>query len=149
MKVILNADIKTLGKKGDLVNVSDGYARNFLFPRKLAVEANAANLNTVSQRESAKEYHKSVEIKNAEDLKQQLEKISVTIKVKAGANGKLFGSVTSKEVAEVLASLYGVSVDKKKIVLSEPIKAYGTYILDIKLYANITAKLNVVVVEEK
>ena len=149
MKVILNADIKTLGKKGDLVNVSDGYARNFLFPRKLAVEANAANLNTVSQRESAKEYHKSVEIKNAEDLKQQLEKISVTIKVKAGANGKLFGSVTSKEVAEVLASLYGVSVDKKKIVLSEPIKAYRTYILDIKLYANITAKLNVVVAEEK
>ena len=149
MKVILNADIKTLGKKGDLVNVSDGYARNFLFPRKLAVEANAANLNTVSQRESAKEYHKSVEIKNAEDLKQQLEKISVTIKVKAGANGKLFGSVTSKEVAEVLASLYGVSVDKKKIVLSEPIKAYGTYILDIKLYANSTAKLNVVVAGEK
>ena len=148
MKVILNADVKALGKKGELVNVSDGYARNFLFPRKLAVEANNANLNTMNQRETAKEYHKAVEIEQAEQQKENLEKVTVVIKVKAGANGKLFGSVTSKEIADALLSVHGVSVDKKKINLTEPIKAYGTYNLDVKLYANIAAKLNVVVTEE-
>ena len=127
MKVILNSDVKALGKKGELVNVSDGYARNFLFPRKLAVEANSTNLNTMNQRESAKEYHKSVEIEQAEKQKEQVENISVVIKVKAGANGKLFGSVTSKEISDVLSSVHGISIDKKKINLPDQIKTCLLY----------------------
>lgn len=146
MKVILKADIKSLGKKGDLVNASDGYARNFLFPKGLAVEANAQAMNEFNNKESAKKFHKAEEIKAANELKDKLEGKTVKLTAKAGANGKLFGSVTAKDVSAKIKSEFNESIDKRKIVMQD-VKAFGTVQVDIKIYQGITAKIFVQVSE--
>lgn len=146
MKVILTKDVKTLGKKGEMVNVADGYARNFLFPRGLAAEANAQALTELKNREQAAEHKIAVDTQNARDAAAALEGRTVRISAKAGANGKLFGSVTAKEVAENVKKQFGVEADKRKITM-EDVKSYGTYEAEIKLYSGISAKIYVQVSE--
>ena len=126
MKVILLADVKGQGKKGELKEVSDGYGRNYLLPRKLAMEATADNLNAFKLKEKAKAAQLAAENAKAEENAKQLESIVVKISARAGAGGKLFGSITSKEISEALAAQYGIEVDSKKIVQAEPIKGYGS-----------------------
>lgn len=144
MKVILLADVKGKGKKGELCNVSDGYARNFLFPKKLAVEADNTAMNELKNREESKAHHKKEEIDAANATAKLLQGKTVTIKAKAGSNGKLFGSVTSKEIAAEIKSCLNVEIDRKKMVVSD-IKNFGEYTAQIKLYPGITAELTVVV----
>ncbi len=146
MKVILLADVKGQGKKGELCNVSDGYARNFLFPKKLAVEADNAAMSEFKSKEAAKAHHKEEEIAAAKNTAKLLDGKSVTMKVKAGSNGRLFGSVTSKEVAAEIKNAFGIEIDKKKMSLSD-IKNFGEYTAEIKLYTGITAKITVIVTE--
>lgn len=146
MKVILKEDVKSLGKKGDLVNTSDGYARNFLFPKGLAVEANAQAMNDFNNREKAKKFHKQEEIKAASAVKDKLEGKTFKLTAKAGANGKLFGSVTAKDVADKIKAELGEDIDKRKIVMQD-IKAFGTVEAEIKVYQGITAKVFVQVSE--
>lgn len=146
MKVILTQDVKSLGKKGDLVNASDGYARNFLFPKGLAVEANASAMNEFNNRENAKKFHKAEELKAANELAAKLEGKTFKLKAKAGANGKLFGSVTSKDVAKQIKADINVDIDKRKIVM-EDMKAFGTVQAEIKVYQGISAKVFVQVSE--
>ncbi|MBQ9531546.1 MAG: 50S ribosomal protein L9 [Eubacterium sp.] len=147
MKVILKADVKSLGKKGDLVNTSDGYARNFLFPKGLAVEANASALNEYKNKEKAKQFHKAEEIKAANAVKDELDGKTVKLTAKAGANGKLFGSVTSKDVAEKIKKEFSQDIDKRKIVMQD-VKAYGTFQAELKIYQGISANIFVQVSEE-
>lgn len=148
MKVILLQDVKGTGKKDDIVNVSDGYGRNFLLPRKLAVEATAQAMNDIKNRERAKEYHIEEEKKAARAIAQKLEGITVKIKAKAGTSGKLFGSVTSKEVAEEISRVAGVDIDKRKVNMDD-IKSFGTYSCEVKLYQGISAKLYISVGESE
>ena len=147
MKVILLQDVRGQGKKGEVVNVSDGYARNFLFPRKLAQEATADALNAIKIQEEAKRASDAREKAKMEQLAAQFEKTTVKISAKAGANGKLFGSVTSKEISEELKKQFDIDVDKRRILLDEPIKTFGSYQLTAKLGYDVTAKLNVIVAE--
>ena len=147
MKVILKADVKSLGKKGDLVNTSDGYARNFLFPKGLAVEANASAMNDFNNKEKAKQFHKAEELKAANEVKAKLEGKTVKLTAKAGANGKLFGSVTSKDVAAKLKEDFGEDIDKRKITMQD-IKAFGTVQADVKVYQGVTASIFVQVSEK-
>ncbi len=146
MKVILKADVKALGKKGDLVNTSDGYARNYLFPKGLAVEANAQAMNEFNNKEKAKKFHKAEEIKAANQVKDKLEGMTFKLKAKAGANGKLFGSVTAKDVAAEIKKTANEDIDKRKIVMDD-IKTFGTVQAEIKIYQGITAKVFVQVTE--
>lgn len=146
MKVILKADVKGKGKKGELVNVSDGYARNFLFPRGLAAEADAQAMNELKNKEEAARFHAAEEKKEAQAAADALNGKSVKIVAKAGQNGRLFGSVTTKEVAEALKAQFKVEVDRRKINMSD-VKAHGTYEAEIKLLAGISAKIFVVVSE--
>ncbi|MGN1329105.1 MAG: 50S ribosomal protein L9 [Eubacterium sp.] len=146
MKVILKEDVKSLGKKGDLVNASDGYARNFLFPKGLAIEANSSAMNDFNNKESAKKFHKAEEIKAAQADADKLNGKTFKLKAKAGANGKLFGSVTSKDVAKEIKSELGIDIDKRKIVM-EDIKVFGTVQAEIKIYQGISAKVFVQVSE--
>ncbi|MDE6470607.1 MAG: 50S ribosomal protein L9 [Eubacterium sp.] len=146
MKVILKQDVKSLGKKGDLVNASDGYARNFLFPKGLAIEANASAMNEFNNKESAKKFHKAEEIKAAQAVADKLEGKTFALKAKAGANGKLFGSVTSKDVAAKIKQDLNVDIDKRKIVM-EDMKTFGTVQAEIKVYQGISAKVFVQVSE--
>lgn len=146
MKVILLQDVKGHGKKGELCNVSDGYARNFLFPKKLALQADNAALNELKNREQAAAHHKQEEINAAKETAEKLNGKTVTIKAKAGSNGKLFGSVTSKEIASEIASSLGIEIDRKKMSVAD-IKNFGEYTAEIKLYTGITAKLTVKVTE--
>ncbi len=146
MKVILNQDVKDLGKKGELVNVSDGYAKNFLLPRKIAVVADATAMNELKNREMSKAHHLAVEKANAEAAAQKLEGKSLRISAKAGANGRLFGSVTSKEIAEQIKKTFDIEIDKKKIVV-EDIRSFGTFECTVKVYTGITAKMFIVVGE--
>lgn len=146
MKVVLLQDVKGLGKKGELVNASDGYTRNFLLPRKLAVEANSQAMSELKNRESSEKHRIDTEIAAANDLKAKIEGKTVKLTAKAGANGKLFGSVTSKDVATAINSTFGTSIDKKKVIV-EDIKVFGTYPVDVKLYNGITASLYVSVGE--
>lgn len=145
MKVVLLQDVKGQGKKNDIINVSDGYARNFLFPKKLAVEADANILNEIKNKEAAKQRKIELEKQAARETAEKLQEIIVKIKIKEGTDGRLYGSVTTKDIAEALAEQHKIEVDKRKIVLAEPIKAYGTYSVDIKLYPEISGKLNVLV----
>ena len=140
MKVVLKQDVKGLGKKGELVNTSDGYARNFLFPKGLAVEANAQSLTELKNREQSAKYKIETEIAAAKKSASELEGKTIVITAKAGANGKLFGSVTSKEIAEKVKEQFGIETDKRKIVVND-IKQFGTYEFEIKLYQGISAKL--------
>lgn len=146
MKVILLQDVKGHGKKGELCNVSDGYARNFLFPKKLALQADNAALNELKNREQAAAHHKQEEINAAKETAEKLNGKTLTIKAKAGSNGKLFGSVTSKEIASEIASSLGIEIDRKKMSVAD-IKNFGEYTAEIKLYTGITAKITVKVTE--
>ncbi len=146
MKVVLLEDVKGHGKKGELCNVSDGYARNFLFPKKLAVAADAAALSELKSREDAKAHHKQEEIDAAKATAEKLNGKSVTVKAKAGNGGKLFGSVTSKEISEEIKNSFGITVDRKKMNVGD-IKNFGEYTAEIKLYTGITAKITVKVTE--
>lgn len=148
MKVILQQDVKGQGKKGQLVDVSDGYARNFLLPKKLAVIATAENLNTMKQQDKARRAQQAAEKAEAEALAEKLEGLMVKVPAKAGEGGRLFGAVTAKEVSEALAAQHGVNIAKAKLVLDEPIKACGGYQLKAKLGYEVTGTVNVMVVEE-
>ena len=146
MKVILKQDVKGLGKKGELVNVSDGYAKNYLVPRKIAAFADAAAMNELRNRAASKAYQLAQEKANAEKAAELLDGRTVKVSAKAGANGRLFGSVTSKEISEKIKETYDVEIDRKKIV-SEDIRNFGTYECTLKIYSGITAKIYVVVGE--
>ncbi len=146
MEVILKADVKGLGKKGEKVKASDGYARNFLFPKGLATEANAQSLTELRNREQSNQHKIDVEIANANDSKSKIQGKIVKMTAKAGNNGKLFGSVTSKEVAAEIAKQYGIKVDKRKITMDD-IKNFGSYKIEVKLYTNIVAEMTVMVGE--
>ncbi len=143
MKVILNQDIKGTGKKGDVLNVSDGYARNFLFPRGLAVEANAGNLNEIQKKKEAEAHRKAVNEQAAREIAKRVKEMTVTIKVKAGEGGKLFGSVTGKEIADALLAQHDIEVDKKKIEMDDAIKTVGTHEVKLKLFTGVNATLKV------
>ena len=140
MKVVLKQDVKGLGKKGELVNASDGYARNFLFPKNLAVEANAQNMTELKNREQAAKYKIDTETAEAKRNAERISGKTITITAKAGANGKLFGSVTAKEIAEKIEKEFGIKTDKRKITVDD-IKQFGTYEFEIKLYTGVSAKL--------
>lgn len=146
MEVILKQDVKGLGKSGDKVQASDGYARNFLFPKNLAVEANAQALTEFRNNEAAKQHKIDVDIASANGAKQKLDGKTVKLKAKAGQNGKLFGSVTVKEVAEAIGKQIGVTVDRRKMSMAD-IKNFGTYKAEIKIYNGITASVSVEVGE--
>ena len=143
MKVVLLQDVKSLGKKGELVNVSDGYARNFLFPKNLAKEANAQAMNELKNAEQSKKYKRDTEIAAANKAKAELEGAKFVIKAKAGESGKLFGSITPKEISAEIKRQKSLDVDKRKIVLKDDIKAVGEYEAEIKLYAGVTARVTV------
>ncbi|MCL2592307.1 MAG: 50S ribosomal protein L9 [Defluviitaleaceae bacterium] len=144
MKVILLEDIKGVGKKGDIINASDGHARNFLLPRKLAVEATAKNLNDLELKKKAEEQRKADELQEAQDFKAKIETKTVEISVKTGDGGRLFGSVTNKEVAEALASQTGIVIDKKKISVGA-IKSVGEFSADIKLHPKVSSSLKLII----
>ncbi|MBR6709035.1 MAG: 50S ribosomal protein L9 [Clostridia bacterium] len=145
MKVILTQDVKGQGKKDQMVNVSDGYARNFLLPKGLAIPADAKSINEMKNKEAAAQHKIEVEKQAARDTAAKLAAVTVKLTADAGADGRLYGSVTSKDIAEALQKQHGITVDKRKLVLGEAIKAFGTYAIDIKLYPEITGKINVVV----
>ena len=149
MKVVLLADVKGSGKKGELVNVSDGYARNFLFPKKLAKEANAQALNELKNAEESRAFKIKQETEAAQASADKINGKSVSILAKAGQGGKLFGSVTAKEIAEAIKQQYGVDVDKRKIDTKGDMKAFGTYECEVKLYSGITATVKAVVTEKE
>ena len=146
MKVVLKQDVETLGKKGEMVQVSDGYARNFLFPKGLAAEVNAQVMSELKNKEQAEKHRKAVEIEYAQKAAAALNGQTLHITAKAGQGGKLFGSVTSKEISEQIRKSFDFDVDKRKIS-SDDIKSYGTYEAEIKLYSGITAKIFVSVSE--
>lgn len=149
MKVVLLEDVKSIGKKGELVNVSDGYARNFLMPRKLAKEANAQAMNELKNAEAAKQFKVKTETDQAKQNAENLSGKTVKIYARAGQGGKIFGSVTAKEIAEEIEKQYGVGIDKRKVVLEMDIKAYGTYNFEVKLYNGISAAMSVAVCEKE
>lgn len=146
MKVVLTQDVKGLGKKGELVNASDGYCRNYLLPRKLAVEANSQAMSELKNREAAEKHKLDTEIAEAKKVAASLEGKTVKLSAKAGANGKLFGSVTAKDIAEVISKQLGINIDKKKIQ-AEDIKMFGVYPVEVKVYNGISASLFVSVGE--
>ena len=147
MKVILLADVKGTGKKGEMYEVSDGYARNFLLPKKLAKPATVQAVGEMKAKKASADYHAQVEREAAQELANKLSAVTVKIKARAGENGKLFGAVTNKEIAEALAAQSGNNVDKKKISLAADIKNYGTYEATVKLHPGISAVVKVVVCE--
>ena len=149
MKVILQQDVRGQGKKGQLVEVSDGYARNFLLPKKLAVAATAENVNTMKQQEKARKAQEAAEKAEAEALAKRLEELMVKIPAKAGEGGRRFGAVTAKEISDALSAQHGLNIAKAKLVLDEPIKACGSYQVKAKLGYEISGTVNVVVTEEK
>lgn len=146
MKVVLLQDVKALGKKGDIVEVSEGYARNFLLGKKYAVEATPANLNTLKLQKANADKIAAEQLAEAKETAEKLASVTATVAIKAGENGKTFGSVSSREIAQALAD-QGVEVDKKKIVLPEPIKEFGQYDVKIKLHKDVAASVKVNVVE--
>ncbi|MDE7178896.1 MAG: 50S ribosomal protein L9 [Lachnospiraceae bacterium] len=148
MQIILLEDVKTLGKKGDIVNVSDGYARNFVLPKKLGVEANAKNKNDLKLQKANADKVAAEQLAAAKDLAQLLETKEVTVKIKSGEGGRTFGSVSTKEIAQAAKEQCGLELDKKKIQLPEPLKALGAYEVGVKLHPKVTGKLKVKVVEE-
>ena len=149
MKVILTQDVKGQGKKGQMVEVSDGYGRNFLLPRKLAVEATAENVNTMKMQDKAKQARLAEEKAQAQALAEKLKGVQVHIRARAGQGGKLFGSITSKEISEELKKQFGLDVGKSKIVLGDPIKSFGTFAVKCKLGSEVSGVVNVLVIEEK
>lgn len=146
MKVILKDNIKGVGKKNEVINASDGYARNFLFPKNLAVEATPENMQKLNSQNQAKQYKKDVEKEQAQNIAKKLETITVQIKVQAGENGKIFGSVSSKEISESLEKQYKIVIDKKKIELKEPIKVLGQRNVEARLFEGVIAKIKINVI---
>lgn len=143
MKVILKADIKGVGKKNEVINASDGYARNFLFPKNLAVEANAENMSKLQAQKDSTQYRKDTEKEEAKKLADKLTKIMVRVEVKVGENGKIFGGVSAKDIAENLEKQHNIKIDKKKIDLKETIKTLGIHNVDVKLYEGVFGKIKV------
>jgi large subunit ribosomal protein L9 len=148
MKVILTQDIKSVGKKGQIIDASDGYARNFLLPKKMAVIADATNLNELKTKQDANKYKHDMTMANAKELSEKMKNFELVFKIKAGENGKIFGSITSKDIATELAKKYFVEVDKKKVCLDDAIKTVGVYSIEIKLFEGITGVLKVNVIAE-
>ena len=148
MKVILQTDVKGMGKRGELVNASDGYARNFLFPKKLAIPADKQNLNEWSAKKSSEAHKKELEKEGAIKIKEKLEKVTLELKTKAGENGKTFGSITSKEISETLEKEYKEKIDKKRIVIKEPIKTLGMYTVELRLFEGVVGKLKLNIIAE-
>ena len=148
MKVILLGDIKGVGKKDQVIEASDGYARNFLFPKKLAVEANNENMSKLKSKQESNKFRKDTEKKEAEELAKKLTGIMLKIKVRAGENGKIFGGVSAKEVSDLLKEEYKIEVDKKKIELKETIKTLGVRTLTIKLYEGVIGNLKIDVISK-
>ena len=147
MEVVLLEDVKSLGKKGQIVKVNEGYARNFILPKKLGVEATTKNLNDLKLKKANEEKVAAQQLAAAKELAEKLEKASVTLAIKAGDNGKAFGSVSGKEIGSAIQEQLGLEIDKKKLMLSEPLKTFGTHEVPIKLHRDVTAKLAVKVVE--
>lgn len=148
MKVILLEDVKSLGKKGEIVNVSDGYARNFVLPKKLGVEANSANMNDLKLQKANADKVAQEQLEAAQELAKVLETKEVVVKLRSGEGGRTFGSVSSKEIAAAAKEQCALELDKKKIQLAEAIKSLGVYEVNVKLHAKVTGKLKVKVVEE-
>ncbi len=148
MKVVLLQDVKGQGKKDELINVSDGYARNFLFPKKLAVEADAKILNDIKNKEASRLHKIELEKQAARETAAELQKVVVKIAVQPGnaGDGRMYGSVTTMDISNALETQHGIKIDKRKIVLNENIKSYGSYTADVKLYPEIVGKINIVVV---
>ena len=146
MKVILKDNIKGIGKKNEVINASDGYARNFLFPKNLAVEATPENMQKLNSQNQAKQYKKDLEKEQAQQIAKKLENITVQIKVQAGENGKIFGSVSSKEISENLEKQYKITIDKKKIEIKEPIKVLGERTVEARLFEGVIGKIKINVV---
>ena len=149
MKVILTQDVKGQGKKDQIVDVSDGYARNFLFPKKLALPADAKSMNEIKNKEASKQHKIETERAEAKAVAAKLEGITLVFEYAAGADSKLYGSVTNKDLAEKLATEYKITVDKRKIVLAEPVKTFGTFTADAKLYSDVSAKIKFTVTSKK
>lgn len=145
MKVILTQDVKAQGKKGDVIDVSDGYARNFLLARKLAVIADAKALNEIKNKEAARLHKIEVEKAAANETAQKLQAVLVKIPASAGADDKLYGSITAKDIAEALEAQHGIVIDRRKLSLADPIRAFGSYTVEAKLYPEVTARVNVLV----
>ena len=148
MKVILLKNVKGVGKKDEIINANDGYARNFLFPKNLAIEANSTNLSKLKSKQDSASFKKSEEKKNAEEMKEKLSKIVLKINVKAGENGKIFGGVTAKEISEQLKKQYNYNIDKKKIDVKETIKTIGMFTIDLKLFEGVVGKLKIHIIGE-
>ena len=148
MKVILKTDIKGVGKKDEVINASDGYARNFLFPKNLAVEANKENMSKLKAKQDSAKYQKEQDKEEAMKTADKLSKILLKIKVKAGENGKIFGGVSSKEIAQELSKQYMIQIDKKKIDLKETIKTLGVHNIEIKLFEGVVGKLRIDVISD-
>ena len=146
MKVILKQDIKGVGKKDQIVNAADGYARNYLFPKNLAVPADTGNMNNLKAKNESIAFRKEEDLKEAKEIAEKLKKITLKFRVKAGDNGKLFGGVTAKEISEALKKEYNISVDKKKILLNETIKNVGVTKVDLKLNEGVMAKVSIMIV---
>ncbi len=149
MKVVLLQDVRAQGKKGDIIEVSEGYARNFLFPKKLAVIADAKAINDAKSQEAARAHRVEMEKQAALALAEKLKTVSVTLSTTAGADGRFYGSITAKDIAEAVKEQCGIELDRRKIVMGESIKAFGTYTYDVKLFPEITGKLTVCVMEGK
>ena len=149
MKVILCADVKGQGKKDQVVEVSDGYARNFLFPKKLAVPADSKAMNEIKNKEASKQHKLDVEKAQAIEISKKLETITVVFEYAAGPDKKLYGSVTAKDISETLNKNFGIDIDKRKITLSEPIKSFGTFKADAKLFTDVFAKITVQVTSKQ
>ena len=147
MQIVLLQDVKSLGKKGDVVKVNDGYARNYILPKKLGVEANAANLNDLKLQKANTEKIEAAKVAEAKSLSEKLKDASVTLKIKTGEGGRTFGSVTGKEIAQAVKSELGIELDKKRIVLQEPVKSVGSHIVTVKLHKEVNAELKVKVEE--
>ena len=145
MKVILTQDVKGQGKKDQIVEVSDGYARNFLFPKKLAIAADAKALNELKNKEASQKHKIDLERAEAKALAEKLTAITLKLVCKSGSDGRLYGAVTAKDVADALQKDHGIAVDKRKISIPEPIKSYGKYNLDVKLYTDVSGKINLLV----
>lgn len=145
MKVILTQDVKAQGKKGDVIEVSDGYARNFLIPRKLAVIADAKALSDIESKKAAAKHKQEVELAAAKELAAKLTSVLVKISASSGADDKLYGSITAKDVAEALEAQHGIVIDRRKLNLADPIRAFGSYTIDAKLYPDVVAHVNVLV----
>lgn len=148
MKVLLLADVKGQGKKDQIINVSDGYARNFLFPKKLAVEADAGAMADAKNKEASKQFRLKEEKAAAEALAAKLNEITVVIKTAGGNDNKLYGSVTTKDIADALKASHGIEIDKRKLSVAESIKTFGTYNVDVKVYPEVSAKMKVSVQEK-